>query len=155
VGAMNKIERDMLRVKVVTSMLDASYNLRGETPQQGFNCVSYLHWYYEQQGYKMPRTLGECSDKNYISYWERSPRQAKITLLRHVKRLGVTLDSSFCIVDDIVLLKGKDEIMNAVYLGRGKFLSCDMRIGIVVIPQQALDCEIAGIIRPKLEEVCE
>lgn len=133
--------------EVVARMLGAKYNLYGHSPEEGFNCLSYIYWFYREMGVDVPDRMGRHNKDNYIRYWEKSPKRAKLALVRYLKRLGESIDPAFYRAGDLVLLKG-EEMLNAIYLGNGNFLTCDMRVGVIVVPRRGIDCDVVEVIRP-------
>ncbi|RLA87309.1 MAG: hypothetical protein DRG40_00675 [Deltaproteobacteria bacterium] len=139
------IERKRL-VETVKQMLGAPYRFDGEDPKSGFNCLSYLYWFYRSLGVEVPDRFRSLSRENYLAYYREAPGRAKLTMLRYLMGLGKRSDPEHKRPGDLVLMEG-DEVFNAIYLGGGKYLTCDTRVGIVVVPQKGLTAKRQVVIR--------
>ena len=133
-------------------MLDAKFNLLGRSPEEGFNCLSYLYWFLKESGFAVPDSFKGYDEKNYIEKWKENPKRAKLLMLRYLLSLGEKVSAGFLYQGDIALMNHQGNIFNAIYIGRGNFLTCDERAGIIVVSKSKIKYENMKGIRPCLRQ---
>ena len=142
--------------QAVSEMLGAKYKLGNMSVADGFDCFSYVPWFYRRIGAYVPEASsdGSASLSNYLDAFAKDPEAAKILMWRELRRLTekVANPNLFVPADLFVIHKRGQDPTTAIYLGAGNMLSCDVRIGIVVFPKVMLRSDKLEVLRPCLKQ---
>ena len=145
-----RIDRKKIPI-VAGRMLGARYNLYGLSPQEGFNCFSYVWYFYREVGLDIPDKFHGYTKENYLKKYIQDPDAAKEIMFKYFRKLGDPVNINYIWPGDFVFIRD-EEIVNAIYVGNGNFLTCDMRIGVIVVPRKRIKYDSMEAIRPCLKQ---
>jgi len=144
---------------VAGRMIESPYRLGAMAPGEGFDCLSYLVFFYRELGVKLPARHRQYTLGNYAVEFRKDPARAKEALYRFLKRFGEPVENhAFMQPGDLCLIKGIEkpistllpgrDLVSAIYVGAGNLMSCDRRAGIVIFPKHKIATEITEVRRP-------
>ena len=136
--------------EISREMFEAPYALGGMDKREGFDCISYLYFFYRELGAEIPEEEGGFDVQNYAEKYQENPGKAKRALLRYILKIGEPVQIEFMQAGDLAIFRKDGEVTTAIFLGSGKFLSCDERAGVIIIPRRSLTFDRMEARRPCL-----
>jgi hypothetical protein len=164
-GKLMNLPKTAAAAKVVARMIEAPYRLGGASPEEGFDCLGYLRYFYASLGYVVPAESDGISATDYLAAYETDPDRCKRALWRALLRFGDRVDTNFRQLADLLVFhtekpaaenqepetrNQEPALTSGVWLGRGNVLSCDARIGVAVFPAARIGAQRVEVIRPCL-----
>lgn len=120
---------------VAARMIETPYRLGQMKPKGGFDCFSFVYWFYRELGVELPEKYGSYTVKNYADRFRENPDAAKRAMWRWLSELGEKVDPSYAHPGDFLIMQMPAGPFPAVELGNGNVLALDERIGVYVAPK--------------------
>jgi len=134
-----------MRVKNITSLvsdiIEVPYKLGGFTPEEGFDCFSFLYYFYDKLGFNIPPLddLGYGINRdNYVELYEANPKRMLRIMFRVICKLTTSGKLNYLEVPDTLIYKSNGGDSSGIYIGQSNILVLDVNLGICVIPRKHL-----------------
>jgi cell wall-associated NlpC family hydrolase len=125
--------------------------LGGASPEDGFDCLGYLRYFYSALGYTVPSESDGISSSDSLAAYEADPARCKRALWHALLTFGDRIEVKFKQLGDLLVFRDdSDEPTSGIWVGRGNVLSCDARIGVAVFPARQIKSQRIEVIRPCL-----